>query len=202
MIIIARYNEDISWTEELTVPFIIYNKGFDEIPNSIRLVNNPAKEADTYLYHIIINYDTLEGDLYFLQGNPFDHMKHSIVGLESDGINTGKSNKKNILNFLNNFTVLEEFMHLGPIYESYTSGSKDGIQLFIDNLFIVPQVLKNNYYYYTQGAQFVVSAKRIKEKPLQFYINLYHYANNAKPIGIGANIMERLWMYIFSSKTR
>lgn len=202
MIIIARYNEDISWTEELTVPFIIYNKGKDEIPNSIRLNNNPGKEADTYLSHIITNYDKLEGDLYFLQANPFDHMERSIVGLETNGIDTAISNKKDILNFLNNFTPQENFMHLGPIYGSYISGSNDGIQIVIDNFFIVPPILKNNYYYFTQGAQFIVSAERIKEKPLQFYINVYNYINNVKPIGIGAHIMERLWMYIFSSKTK
>lgn len=207
MIIIARYKEDISWTQELTVPFIIYNKGPDEIPNSIKIPNNAAKEADTYLTHIITNYDKLEGDLYFLQGNPFDHMERSIVGLESDGINTSKSNKADIIHFLNHFTVLEDFMHLCPIYSSFIENNKgnnqlDGIQLFIDNIFIEPPKLKNNFYYFTQGAQFVVSAKRIKEKPLEFYIKLYSNINNIKPIGIGAHIMERLWMYIFSSKTK
>ena len=131
-------------------------------------------------------------------------MERSIVGLESDGPDTGKSNKADIINFFNNFTPLEDFMHLCPIYSSYIDKNTkvDGIQLFFDNFFIQPPKLNNNFYYFTQGAQFVVSAKRIKEKPLQFYINLYNHINIIKPIGIGGHIMERLWMYIFSNRTR
>jgi len=207
MIIIARYNEDISWTEELTVPFIIYNKGNDEIPNSIKLNNNKGNESDTYLSHIINNYDVLEGDLIFLQGDPFDHMERSIVGLESGGGDTCKSTKSDIINFLNNFIFHHDFMHLGPIYASsildnIEGNTTDGVRIFIDSLFTIPPKLSSNFYYFTQGAQFIVSAKRIKEKPIDFYINAYRYLHNVKPIGIGGHVMERLWMYILSDKTK
>mgnify|MGYP001498681357 CR=1 FL=1 len=74
-LIVARYNEDISWTKQVDfADVIIYNKGADEIPGAI-LLPNVGRESGTYLRFIIDNYDSLEKDsLYiFLQGNPFEH---------------------------------------------------------------------------------------------------------------------------------
>ena len=42
---------------------------------------NKGREAHSYLYHIIENYESLAGHVLFLQGSPFDHC-HTV----SDGI--------------------------------------------------------------------------------------------------------------------
>lgn len=66
-IVIARYNEDITWTKPFQEITTIYNKGDDNIPNSIKL-KNVGREGHTYLYHIVNNYDTLADITVFFQG--------------------------------------------------------------------------------------------------------------------------------------
>ena len=74
-IIVARYNEDVSWTKNIDfAEVIIYNKGEDEIPGAIPLPN-VGRESGTYLNFIIDNYDQIKLDAlyFFLQGDPFAH---------------------------------------------------------------------------------------------------------------------------------
>lgn len=63
-LVIARFNEDISWSN--CFPSIIYNKG-EYQSNSIN-IKNVGREAHTYLYHIINNYDNLAEVTCFFQG--------------------------------------------------------------------------------------------------------------------------------------
>ena len=76
-IIIARFNEDLSWTQE--VPFnlfqyIVYNKGNNEnfIKTNIKQIiniENIGKCDHTYLYHIIENYNNLTNITVFFPGS-------------------------------------------------------------------------------------------------------------------------------------
>lgn len=62
-LVIARYNEDISWSEGLNK--VVIQKGTD-IPNI-------GREISSYLWFILSNYDILKGEYIFVQGYPFDH---------------------------------------------------------------------------------------------------------------------------------
>ena len=201
MIIIARYNENISWTKDLQVPYIIYNKGNDYIEGSKKL-ENKGNESDTYLRHIIDNYDNLEGTLYFIQGMPFDHMESVIIGKESGGFNTNKGMNKDIIDFFNNYKILEDFIHLGKLYCCDLSGrphSNLKLEDFIENIFEeFPEDV--DQLYFTQGAHFAVTANRIKTKPIEFYKNVLKELH--KDVMPNGHIMERLWTYIFSNKTK
>lgn len=76
-VIVARYNEDLSWT--LEEPFnkfqyIVYNKGLNdnfEKTNVAKIinVNNVGKNDHTYLYHIIENYNSLTDVTIFFPGS-------------------------------------------------------------------------------------------------------------------------------------
>ncbi len=76
-LVIARYEEDISWIKELGLErfskIIIYNKGADSelnIPNSeVRRLENYGRESHTYLSHVIENYDSLADITVFLPGS-------------------------------------------------------------------------------------------------------------------------------------
>jgi hypothetical protein len=88
-LIIAKYKESIDWCHQLKDNFdiIIYNKDtnlpltdYDNSPSfyekdGIKYCDLPniGREAHTYLYHIIHNYNTLSDIEIFTQGNPFDH---------------------------------------------------------------------------------------------------------------------------------
>jgi hypothetical protein len=73
-IVIAYFNEDLSWIDELDTTYInkiyIYNKSGDDryIP-----LPNIGLDTHTHLYHIVNNYDNLADAIIFLQGNPFGH---------------------------------------------------------------------------------------------------------------------------------
>lgn len=73
-LVIARYNEDISWLSKVkNMKITIYNKGVDDLNlNNIKLPNI-GRESHTYLTHIINNYDNLADTTIFCQGDPFFH---------------------------------------------------------------------------------------------------------------------------------
>jgi hypothetical protein len=83
-IVIARYNEDLSWLKKIpkSIKITIYNKGIDDIENMKNLKNlkyniiklpNIGRESHTYLYHIINNYDKLADKTIFCQGDSIFH---------------------------------------------------------------------------------------------------------------------------------
>jgi hypothetical protein len=77
-IVVARFNEDISWLnkpELKDITHIIYNKG-NEIKDfdSIKLPN-VGREAQTFIQHIIDNYDRLSDITIFLPGSCMDDHK-------------------------------------------------------------------------------------------------------------------------------
>jgi hypothetical protein len=70
-VVVARYNEDLRWSNKYEDYLTVYNKGEDEISGSIKL-ENIGREAHTYLYHIVNNYDDLADYTVFLQGEPLN----------------------------------------------------------------------------------------------------------------------------------
>ena len=72
-LVIARYNEDLSWLNKVKNKKItIYNKG-ESIKEKYIKLDNIGRESHTYLYHIINNYDNLSDITIFSQGDPFFH---------------------------------------------------------------------------------------------------------------------------------
>jgi hypothetical protein len=81
-LIVARYNENLDWIDAFD-NYQIYNKGEKNLSpkhqaNAIQLPN-VGREAHTYLYHIINNYDKLEDILIFCQGSIVGHTYDSDV---------------------------------------------------------------------------------------------------------------------------
>lgn len=84
-IVIARYNEETSWALPYKDCVILYNKGQSithQFNNVISLVNI-GREGDTYLRHIINNYDNLSERVTFLQGGPLVHNETLLYGLDN-----------------------------------------------------------------------------------------------------------------------
>ncbi len=75
-IVIARYNEDVSWLKEFnteTFNFKIYNKGEQNIEFESIPLENFGRDAHTFITYIVENYNNLPEFVIFLQGNPIDH---------------------------------------------------------------------------------------------------------------------------------
>lgn len=74
-IVVARYNEDLSWLNAVAPEWrrYIYSKQADSVSRDFLMLPNIGREAHTYLWHIIENYNNLEDFTVFAQGNPLDH---------------------------------------------------------------------------------------------------------------------------------
>ncbi|RDI39776.1 DUF3431 domain-containing protein [Gluconacetobacter liquefaciens] len=81
-LVIARYNEDVSWLVNVPDDFniFLYNKGDELDISNIRSklkgyfrIQNIGRESDTYLLHIIHNMGKTDSFTVFSQGDPFEH---------------------------------------------------------------------------------------------------------------------------------
>lgn len=98
-IVIARYNEDISWvkdveeklvnTDKCIVRVFLYNKGTSDVPTNFKCISllNVGRESHTYLHHILEHYDEYSTNVndirvVFLQGAFLDHARLFYKGYD------------------------------------------------------------------------------------------------------------------------
>lgn len=230
LIIIARYNEDISWARQLDGDIFIYNKGNDwpweDIP---RLdVPNYGRETETYVRSIIEFYDVL--DMYevvcFVQGNPFDHYDfpiESINACQSESIqflaNSIVSytydelfyyfNKSNLLIsklFNENFSFEAKFDNFITDNKNENFNQTRGKEIYSTILFayLLNLDLYENGIMYPAGAQYILPIKFIKNKSLSWWEEFYKLIIDWKIIipndDIGA-YCERIWPLIWKTES-
>jgi hypothetical protein len=186
-IIIARYNEDISWIKQLKYDnkdILIYNKGSSlNIPNEI-LLENVGREGHTFYKYIYDHYDELDDYTIFLQGNPFDHLPNTISILnkimDKQLTFSFKSLSKNLL--LCNLIDCKYHKNL-PLASVY-------LHLFHS---IKPELK----FLFGPGGQFIVHKLEILRHPKEFYlkiIKLLEYHKNP----IEGFVIERFHPIIFN----
>jgi hypothetical protein len=118
-IIIARFNEDLSWLDELPFnqfKYIVYNKGDNQNfckTNVKKIVNLPnvGKCDHTYLYHIINNYNNLSKILVFLPGSiNMENKKNKAITILNYILNSKYINAYFIGNYHNSLKLyLKDF---------------------------------------------------------------------------------------------
>ena len=190
-VIVARYNEDISWTRNID-NCLIYNKGspITNTKHSCIQLNNIGREGHTYLYHIINNYENLDDYTLFLQGNPFDH----IDNLES--FNILLENKTYVPD--KPFTQIYKHKIITTLESDKSHPGLpllDHFNIFFDK--------KGNFspshpFEFGAGAQFIVSKESILSRPKSFYeriIKLLDYHINPRE----GFCLERFWHMIFTN---
>ena len=71
-LVVARYDESVDW---IPSDAIVYNKGRPITHARFKVIDvyNEGREGETYLRHIIENYDTLDEYTVFTQADPFEH---------------------------------------------------------------------------------------------------------------------------------
>ena len=182
-IVVAKYNEDISWTKNLKYKVTIYNK--DENDNHFFENNLPnyGKDAHTHLYHIINNWENLADYTIFLQGNPFDH------------------NCQNCVNLINECRFEKDFYPIGPTYERDNYGCIQQAINYCEEMEI-PYKLP---FIFIAGVQCIVKKELIKRNTKEFYqklIDSIHKTiskSSAPSDGNSPNIwaLEYTWLTIF-----
>jgi hypothetical protein len=192
-LIIAVYNEDISWINNINSvdKIIVYNKGdrniFTNNPNiEVIKLPNVGREAHTFIYHIVENYEKLADHTIFLQGDPFYH-SHLTPETINDDIR--KHNYKNMREpaFNGCDTQDENLVHdwtglCKGIYSKYLQGS-------------APEI------YFSAGAQWIVPRNCIRHKSIGLYQDLLqelsiHRVTNTDGI-VNAWTAEGLFNYLF-----
>lgn len=190
-LVVAKYKEDISWTEDPAfdnIKITIYDKS-DEITNpQYKYLPNIGNEAHTYLWHMVINYDynivdyrELTPYTAFVQGNPFDHIS-----------------RDKLLHHLHNPS--EPFVWLADLtFQCDWQALPHHPGLPLAQMYAAAMGrISPAQYTFGVGGQFMVSKERIHNKPL------YHYEHNLNIIesqGFGNHPIwcgyERFWDQLF-----
>lgn len=73
-LVISRFSEDISWINNYTSNYVIYNKG-EELPSEYKQIMTPNFGGNQYdIFRFIHdNYENLPNLIAFAQGDPYDH---------------------------------------------------------------------------------------------------------------------------------
>jgi hypothetical protein len=120
-IIVARYNEDLSWLLEYpfnNFQYTVYNKGDNdnfEKKGVLKIINLPnvGREVHTYLYHIIENYHNLSNVTVFFPGSlNLERKKTKCIQILNNIIKSNYTNAyfigqrvKNIKTHFDKFTI-------------------------------------------------------------------------------------------------
>lgn len=132
LLVVSKYNEDISWVKHIKHPYIIYDKSDSPLENTIPRLNI-GREAETLLYYIITHYNNLPDITIYLQGDP---RSNPIKYTYEEVIETVNKNHTPILQTLltwegnidvNNYwlkscKVLHELLFEGDTTTKYSSG--------------------------------------------------------------------------------
>lgn len=212
LLIVARYNEDISWTDNLDTDILIYNKG-ESLPekyNSIE-IENIGRDSETFLRSISENYSLIKENydhVSFYQGDPFDHYPSAleILPLNNNDINYkfpkplygGNGiwfyKNQNGFSFDLNTNILESI-----------SVSHDLYQKMFEKILNDLDLPYYGFHLETAGCQYIVPKKYIINKSHQWWINAHNiYIDHEKVIfknidypGMGY-LFEKVWFTLWN----
>ena len=206
-VVVAKYKEDTAWTNGLKHPYIIYDKSNDPLYYSVRLPNI-GREAHTFLYHIVTNYNKLADVTVFLQGKPDDHVTFDITECISK-INalTGKEELSSFFKELQHDLDFEHYRFI------------DRTKIFNDSILIK----SNDYIYFSYlptpylialgklcvpsfaaGAQYIVPKRNILARPLEFWKKLLEFSKTTRYLDndyrrLDAWGFERIWILLYTN---
>lgn len=164
-LVIARYKEDVSWAN--SIPgwrVVIYDKGAGQLPNW------PGRDLHTHLHHIVTHYEELDGDVAFVQGNPFDHWPSLVRDLQDPTVRV-----------------------YGRVEACDSNGMPRIANMWLNEYTIAMGLPIPSQWKFICGAQCRVTAAQILNRPKSLYESLLFHAK-ADPYSSWR--LERLWHVI------
>ena len=202
--IIARYNEELNWLNQLKdQKVIIYNKGDTITKTNFKNINNiknVGRESHSWLYHIVKNYDYLDDVSIFLQGriddlgcmayqDPNDYYRY----INTYGFSVKRFGLLGPFHWSHNVGVDKDIRYHEDWLKGKISSSELGFRKFAKKLFPnIPIFVATSY-----GGCFGVKKELIRKYSLKFYQNLLEILESHKN-PIEGHYMERLWCYMFT----
>lgn len=207
--VVSQWNNDVSWVEEYTDDYIIYDKSNTLLEgDKILKIQNVGYNIYDINHFIVNNYDNLPELIAFLEGNPFDHCKKETFD-------------KLIYNEY--FTPIEDYSHVSISHAHHKS--EDGGYMEINDSWYIPahigtygieinkylqfynqflyKVFENPEYLkwirFSPGGQYIVPKENILFYSKKFYEKLMSYVDYHR-IPSEAFIIERSLYYIFTNK--
>lgn len=205
-VVVARYNEDISWIKPIEDHCVIYNKGTTlNIPNEI-IIPNVGRESETYLHYIIDNYDSLPEIIVFTQGNFAEHLGRPDTGYLLTMVLEAQKYGKSKTRWSQPIDANDEArIHWGPtwnlrpnekgsfyLYDCY----KNNNHILFHDWFIqhIQPTYPDVLHIYMNGI-FAMKGEIIRQRPLAFYKKLIEEVNyHVNPVE--GHFMERSWYYV------
>jgi hypothetical protein len=204
--VVARYNEPLNWLRRVpaAIRVLVYHKGDNSEKIEVapargtclietRSLPNIGREAHTYLWHIVHNYETLAPWTIFCQGRPFDHAFDFHRTLRSLAENAPEK------------TGDCEFRPLGHIIDTDDaqgarlfvrwSKNEDGRLLDADGFYrALFATAGPSEYSFRLGAQFIASAHCIRRRERSFYERALQLSQEFTD---AAHCFERMWPHVF-----
>lgn len=195
--VLARFNEENHRWKELIerrnkYNVIVFDKGEDTLPDSIKLPN-VGREGHTYLKYIIDNYDNLPKEILFSQYNPLDHFYCDNI--------FGKSPSENMKHFL--CSDIHDFMSIRPTdYDLLVRGRymnwEDYYPMVMPEINSKEAIKKLILLGANINGVFRVTKEAILRRDLDFYENAISFLDKGIDPLFGY-FFERAWKAIFSN---
>ena len=154
LVVVSKYNEDVSWTEKIIHDVLIYDKSNSPIPNSIGRPN-VGRESETLLNYIITHYNNLPDITIFLQGDPRSNPVMYTYDEVLEQINKNHEPK------LNTILTGEGDMDVSTYWLK-------SCKVLNDILFDTDDRIK-----FSSGVQYVIPKENILCRPLSLYLMLH-----------------------------
>ena len=214
-IVIARYNENLSWLDRYKNrgfrEIWIYNKNKESISCpvlenkntkcAVKNIDNVGMCDHTYLYHIVHNYDTLADVTIFMPGSANINYKNDLLEFTVNKAFETRNTVMNVLTF--DIGVGEAMYNFGM--EKYTpSFTVKGTAEQSDEILLVPAHIRpfgKWYEHHFPGEQIksssffglmAISREHIHRRPKSFYENLLSQVDKHKNAE-APHYIERSW---------
>lgn len=211
-LVIAHYDEDLSWLKEYSPYCSVYSKGKppsqyeSQAFRHVTRLPNIGRETQTYLSHITRNYDSIAPVTIFLQGNIHDvnhgtpeHTDLPLSEIVSHGMQTKGSCKTIGIGRHPTFSNWDGIQYKQGWVERRGKTLKRTDKTpgqFWEWMFQAPHPTTVTF---VQGALFVVPTAAILRRPKSFYERVLAYFEDLNEINPEeGHFMERFWYAILS----
>ncbi len=186
LIVLAHYNEDLSWVSNISVPYLLYTRTLAHHPNLIP--HNKGREAFCYLHFITQYYYELPSEVGFFHAHrrsyhqdlPTDYIINNYRWGAFGYMNVNRDDWYNVMNAHTNFPT--EYGWVVDFWKEFAS----------QYLGPLPAELC-----FHPCAQFFVKRERIWLRPPEFYQKCLHWLiNTPLDCSVSARVFEYIWHII------
>jgi hypothetical protein len=200
--VVSKFNEDISWLDDYTNNYVIFNKG-EPIKNDYHIMNvtNQGGNQRDICRFLCYSYDQLPRLMAFVQANPWDHCKKEIFDkliynkqftpLEYYGSTPANGWERRSpdegYEELNNSWYIES--HNKTYHQTCKYKSFDE---FMNKYF--SNYIHTDWLRFTPGSQYIIEKRQALYYPRNFWKSLMNELNNGIRPTEGHIIERSLWM--------